>query len=263
MARSSCEPCCNPTELARLESSFRDAALQILCEIASNTSGGGGVEANVNVAQWGGVVTSLGQKVMASSVPVVIASNQSAIDVNASGEYNLVPPVLADGASSPLQLDSSGNLRVYLTSLLFGENDTVDTTLGNVGTLGVTQNPAYSLQYSPLTDLQSAVISRTTANTANKNILVSYSVQNTSATMLYFQIWNGATVGAGTLVDFVPVPAGTTNSPGSASKGRDDFGSNGLFCATGISWGWSTTPTTYTAVGAGTGLTTQIVYFTA
>lgn len=262
MARSSCLPCCNPTELARIESSFRDAALQILCEIASNTSGGGAA-GSVNVAQWGGVVTSLGQKVMASSVPVVIASDQSAIDVNAVGVYNVAAPVLADGQSSEFQLDSSGNLKVYLASLLFGENDTVDTTLGNVGTLGVTQNPAYSLQYSPLTDLQSGVISRTTANTANKNILISYSVQNTTATMLYFQVWNGATVGAGTLVDFVPVPAGTTNSPGSASKGRDDFGSNGLYCATGISWGWSTTATTYSAVGAGTGLTTQVVYFTA
>jgi hypothetical protein len=39
---------------------------------------------NENVAQWGGVATSLGQKVMASSVPVVIASDQSAIPVTFS-----------------------------------------------------------------------------------------------------------------------------------------------------------------------------------
>jgi hypothetical protein len=31
MPRSDCEPCCNPTELARAESSFRSAVLQILC----------------------------------------------------------------------------------------------------------------------------------------------------------------------------------------------------------------------------------------
>jgi hypothetical protein len=36
---------------------------------------------NENIAQWGGTVTSLGQKVSASSVPVVIASDQSAIPV--------------------------------------------------------------------------------------------------------------------------------------------------------------------------------------
>lgn len=42
------------------------------------TSGSG---ANVNVAQYGGVATSLGQKAMAASMPVVIASDQSAIPV--------------------------------------------------------------------------------------------------------------------------------------------------------------------------------------
>jgi hypothetical protein len=36
----------------------------------------------VNVADWGGTATSLGQKVSASSVPVVIASDQSAIPVS-------------------------------------------------------------------------------------------------------------------------------------------------------------------------------------
>jgi len=36
---------------------------------------------NENIAQWGGTATSLGQKVSASSVPVVIASDQSAIPV--------------------------------------------------------------------------------------------------------------------------------------------------------------------------------------
>jgi hypothetical protein len=38
-----------------------------------------------NIAQYGGVATSLGQKVSASSVPVVIASDQSAINVVTSG----------------------------------------------------------------------------------------------------------------------------------------------------------------------------------
>jgi hypothetical protein len=39
---------------------------------------------NENIAQWGGTATSLGQKVSASSVPVVIASDQSAIPVTLS-----------------------------------------------------------------------------------------------------------------------------------------------------------------------------------
>lgn len=45
---------------------------------------------NQNIAQYGGVATSLGQKVMASSVPVVIASDQSPINVQFGG----VTPVL-------------------------------------------------------------------------------------------------------------------------------------------------------------------------
>lgn len=45
------------------------------------TTPGGGTEP-VNVAQWGGVATSLGQKASASSVPVVIASDQSDVPVN-------------------------------------------------------------------------------------------------------------------------------------------------------------------------------------
>jgi len=42
----------------------------------------GGVAEDVNVAKWGGVATSLGQKDMANSVPVTLASNQPAIPVN-------------------------------------------------------------------------------------------------------------------------------------------------------------------------------------
>lgn len=46
------------------------------------TAGGGGIASNVNVAQWGGTATTLGQKAMAASVPVVVASNQSNLPTN-------------------------------------------------------------------------------------------------------------------------------------------------------------------------------------
>lgn len=36
MTRSNCDPCCNPTELARNESSWRDAVLQVLCLISDS-----------------------------------------------------------------------------------------------------------------------------------------------------------------------------------------------------------------------------------
>lgn len=224
MTRSNCDPCCNPTELARNESSWRDAVLQVLCDISAGGGGGGG---------------------------------------DLLGIYNVTPPILTDGEEQQLQLDVAGNLRVYLASLLFGENDTVSTPGTNVGTLGVTPNYAYSTRYSPASELQQGLVSRTVVTAANKNILVSYSVQNTTASLVYFQVWNGATVGAGTLVDYIPVPSGTATVPGFSSKGTTDFGANGLFCNVGISWGFSTTPVTYSAVGAGTGLTVQLFYLTA
>lgn len=57
--------------------------------VAATQSGSWTVTANAgtgtfqeNVAEWGGSATSLGQKTMANSVPVVIASDQSAIPVS-------------------------------------------------------------------------------------------------------------------------------------------------------------------------------------
>lgn len=47
-------------------------------------SGSGITGLSTNVAQWGGTSTTLGQKVSASSVPVVIASDQSAINTTSA-----------------------------------------------------------------------------------------------------------------------------------------------------------------------------------
>ena len=48
-------------------------------------SSGSAVGANVNVAQFGGAGVSLGQKTMAQSMPIVVASDQSAIPVTLGG----------------------------------------------------------------------------------------------------------------------------------------------------------------------------------
>lgn len=63
--------------------------------------------ANVNVQQVGGVSTSLGQKTMASSVPVAIASDQSAVTVGGSAAAGAAP------AGNPVPeavQDAAGNL---------------------------------------------------------------------------------------------------------------------------------------------------------
>jgi hypothetical protein len=55
---------------------------------------------NENIAQWGGVATSLGQKTMASSVPVVIASDQSAIPVTFSTSTQILTYFTDAGVAS-------------------------------------------------------------------------------------------------------------------------------------------------------------------
>lgn len=90
--------------------------------------GGGSASSNVNVQAWGGTATSLGQKAMASSVPIVVASDQSTLPVNTAqvNGHTLVEAgvngvaavggsaaVGAAPASDPIpiaQLDSGGNL---------------------------------------------------------------------------------------------------------------------------------------------------------
>lgn len=78
---------------------------------------------NVNVANWGGAITSLGQKIMASSVPVTIASDQSSIPVTpvANSPFNLAQVA---GSSSldpcfgtlktPFSISQTANARVIV-----------------------------------------------------------------------------------------------------------------------------------------------------
>jgi hypothetical protein len=98
------------------------------CTVASLfSSGGGGPSANVNIQQVGGVNTSQGQKTMANSWPVVLASDQSAVAVTASQATasNLnaqVVGVAAEGAAAsgnPLRVagvDQAGVLRTLRTN---------------------------------------------------------------------------------------------------------------------------------------------------
>lgn len=53
---------------------------------------------NDNIAQYGGTVTSLGQKAMSASIPVVISSDQSAINVNIGGGVTSVLTYFTDAA---------------------------------------------------------------------------------------------------------------------------------------------------------------------
>jgi hypothetical protein len=104
---------------------------------------------NVNVAQYGGVATTLGQKVSASSIPIVIASNQTNVPVSSttlataanqaltisagylpatpspnsqlvSGVFNPTLPTVPATESVALQLDASGRLIISPTTIPTG-----------------------------------------------------------------------------------------------------------------------------------------------
>lgn len=96
MAYDKCDPCCAPEKKGLTQDSFRIAELQILCEILTALQGGGGIGENVNISAFGGTAVTLGQKVMAASMPVVIASNQSAL-----------PITIAAGATSFVHLEDA------------------------------------------------------------------------------------------------------------------------------------------------------------
>jgi hypothetical protein len=58
---------------------------------------------DINVADWGGIATTLGQKTMAFSVPVVIASDQSSLPVTIATGTNVigfVTPTPATGGNT-------------------------------------------------------------------------------------------------------------------------------------------------------------------
>jgi hypothetical protein len=98
-----------------------------------------------------GIPAALGQATMANSMPVVISSDQSALQsvgnvadngadsgnpVKVGGRYNLTPPTYADGDRADLQVDANGNLKAALvgsvSSAYLSVVDFVDNAVGPV-----------------------------------------------------------------------------------------------------------------------------------
>jgi hypothetical protein len=80
--------------------------------IPSATSNGtSGESANVNIAEFGGVAVALGQALMAASMPVVIASNQSAIPVTVPGNAAVISGQQAvTGSAAALATNATKNV---------------------------------------------------------------------------------------------------------------------------------------------------------
>lgn len=95
----------------------------------AGASGGGSPSdpSEVNIIEYGSVATTLGQKAMAASVPVVVASDQSAIPV--SGTVSVTEPVSVDDNGGSLTVDA---IDLDIRNLVFATDkvDASGTTLG-------------------------------------------------------------------------------------------------------------------------------------
>lgn len=114
-----------------------DARLQIVGTGGGSGSGGGGGGGDVNLTEVGGAAIALGQALMAASLPVVLASNQTAIPI--SGTVTATNASIGTvGSAAPASATeigfvdaSSGELRAMTTENLDG-----DTGAGSAPTTG-------------------------------------------------------------------------------------------------------------------------------
>lgn len=100
------------------------------------TAGGGGGGGAVNLTQVGGVTYNIGQQVMAASMPVTIASNQSAFSV-LPGLVSTANPALSAGTSVQESLTTFGAQRSTLLSSTGAAMDLSPTSGGGARPLSV------------------------------------------------------------------------------------------------------------------------------
>jgi hypothetical protein len=130
---------------------------------------------NVNVSQYGGVATTLGQKVSASSAPVVIASDQSAIPASQSGTWNINNVSgtisLPTGAStSALQTTGNSTLSSILANQTNGTQ--IVHTVPQINTNGsvsnsITVTNTSATTFSPPANAVGFVVESESSNTVN------------------------------------------------------------------------------------------------
>jgi hypothetical protein len=100
-----------------------------------------------DIGGFGGTAVTLGQKTMASSMPIVIASDQTTVSVKdtadgsvtpgtvaenstlVGGQYNSTAPTLTNTQQASLQVDASGNLLVNVTASTTGSTPPTAATI--------------------------------------------------------------------------------------------------------------------------------------
>ena len=204
--------------------------------VVVDSGGGGG---------GGGVVTQSSGANLHTNVDNFPAT-QPVSGVTAVASTITENPVLlgASDASSNkqmLQVDAYANLKIYLSSLLTGEDQ-----VNNI--LGVATKPIIGSVYSYSRDVAyGTAVTHTSKSAAGQLMTVTVSNVNASARWLQFYDSTGST--SGTPVISVPIPAGTATAPSSITLDRL-LGANGDYFATGITWAISTVQATYSAATA-------------
>lgn len=178
---------------------------------------------------------------------VASAASDSGNPVKVAGVYNSSAPTFTNGQRADLQVNSNGSLNSTLSTLLSGENQAA--SVFSCAILPISGS-TYSATIN--TDFGTVVTLRVKNGAGN---LFSLNGHNNNAATRYLQIHNTTTALAGGEVPFIPsfvVPTGSQIILGPTDLAGMQ---GGLYCSTGITWGWSTTKNTYTAATAGDHMT--------
>ena len=207
----------------------------------------------------------LGQKAAAASLPVVLASDQSAVPMQ--GVYNVTAPTLSNGQTVQLQTDLSGALTVrpqwggafvsgYSGNMADAQTNTITAILSL--TRGFTFNGSGWDRQKKASAVSRIASSATGTNAtvakASAGDLFAIQAHNTTASVIYLKLYNKAsapTVGTDTPIKTIAIPP-------NASLAASATWANGLYFSTGIAYALTAaaadSDTTIVAAGAIVGL---------
>jgi len=112
--------------------------------LGNEIGGSGGLASDVNVAKWGNVATSLGQKAMGSSVPVVLASDQSPVPVTLDQDLEAITPQFSVLAAAGVTATTPAGANTLITATVDRVMFTLKNTLNR--TVRLTYNGAAWLE---------------------------------------------------------------------------------------------------------------------
>jgi hypothetical protein len=169
------------------------------------------------------------------------------------GVYQSTPPVVGAGQAGSLQEDVSGDLKVVLATLISGEDQTNNALQTVAARLVVaTYSPLLYTNFGAATNAQVK---------ATPTLLTSVEVDSVEQnTLFYLQLFN-ATSATGTPLYSWPLALANATSPLYFERGADIFGPNGKYFSTALSWGISSTKSTYTSAGTAANYQVHIHYF--